>query len=350
MKRLLTLTFVAFLLTVSTPELHAQCSPLANAIVRDTLISSVGGTNNRSGMVYNPNFNLYYSVNAGAAGYPIDVYNSAGTLIDSVTAGFDYRGAWWNPTANQFEGNTFNDNGVVFQTLETGTGIPLGSGGVLFAANQPDPQSLGDLDYDANEIIYYFDGFIHRYSRIDNSFLGQYLITSLPVAKADINSNSVVYTGCETREIGIYDHVNQRLLFINKATGKYNGFCQLPPSAPQRSSFGMSYANGLLWLFESGTWNSYQVVSIWATDIEEELQVSVSLFPNPASNRLTVSLDSNQGAVKVSLFTIQGQLVVSESFASGEEPVLDISGLATGTYFAKIQLGDAAITKKFMKE
>lgn len=350
MNNFFTISMLALLSFGTVTTGMAQCTPLNNAIVGITMDASNGGTNNRSGLVYNPNKDLYYSVNAGSSDYPIDVYNSSGSIVDSVTAGFDYRGAWWNPAASQFEGNAFSGGGIIFQTLDAATGIPLGSGGVLFPADQPDDQSVGDLDYDANEIIYYSDGFVHRYSRVDNSFLGQYLITNLPVGKDSINTNSIVYTGCETREIGVYDFVNKRLLFVNKATGEYNGFCQLPPAATDRSSFGMSYANDLFWLFDGGTWNSYQVVSIWATDIDEELDASISLFPNPAKDVLTISFESDPQAGVVDIFSIQGQLIHSQSFHRGEAAVIELAGMASGTYFARIQTGEAVITRKFLKE
>lgn len=264
MKKTLLILLPLFLLIACDKEENndpgGSVGILTDAVQGLSLNASSAGTNNRSGLVFNPNANLYYSVNAGSASYPVDTYDETGTLVSSPAQGFDYRGAWWNPSADQFEGNGFGSEGLFVHTLNSGDAYPTGSGAIIFTANQPSSQSVGDLDYDANEIIYYSDGFIHRYSRADNGFLGNYQIIGLPVGTSDINSNSVVYTGETGAEIGVYDHVNQRLLLIDKSDGTYVGASQLPGSATQRTSFGMSYANDLLWLYDNGTWTSYQVV------------------------------------------------------------------------------------------
>ncbi|MFK7922902.1 MAG: T9SS type A sorting domain-containing protein [Bacteroidia bacterium] len=329
---------------------NAQCTPLDNAIVGITMAASSAGTNNRSGLAYNPGAELYYSVNGGSANYPIDTYDPAGNLVNDVVSGFDYRGAWWNPDINQFEGNGFSALGIFAQTLVAGTAYPSGMGTTIFTANQPGSQSAGDLDYDSNEIIYYDDGFIYRYNRVDNGLLGSYLILDLPVSKDSINSNTVVYTGCEGREIGVYDFNNQRLLFINKATGKYNGFCQLPASAPQRSSLGMSYANGLFWLFDAGVWNSYQVASIWPTAIEDQFATKFNVYPNPVQDQLNIQVEGAVLDLSVEILNLQGQSILTKVFKASEELTINLIDLASGTYYARIQSGDQSTSKVIVKQ
>ena len=329
-------------------DVQAQCAILDTAFVGMTLNGSSGGTNNRSGMVYNPSARLYYSVNAGNANYPSDTYNAAGVLLDSTAQGFDYRGAWWNPAAGQFEGNGFSAFGIFVQTLTAGTSYPSGTGATIFTANQPDVQSVGDLDYDSEEIIYYFNGFIHRYSRAANAFLGQYLITNLPVPLSEINSNTVVYTGCEGHEIGIYNHTNRRLLFVNKATGEYSGASQLPQTAPQRASFGVSYANNLLWIFNTGVWNSYQVVNL-NTAIDEGLNARVRLFPNPASDVLRIETEAALLPGSIELMTLQGQVLLRRDLLDPRDSEIQVGHLPAGAYLARISAGGAMTVKKFIK-
>jgi hypothetical protein len=60
-----TFLFVA-LCFLATNRLPAQCATLDNAVQGLSLAAS-GGTNNRSGLVYNPLVKLYYSVNAGSS-------------------------------------------------------------------------------------------------------------------------------------------------------------------------------------------------------------------------------------------------------------------------------------------
>lgn len=342
-----TLLFLA-LSFLATTRLPAQCSALENAVQGLSLAAS-GGTNNRSGLVYNPLANLYYSVNAGSSSYPVDTYNESGSLLASVAQGFDYRGAWWNPALNLFEGNGFNDLGIFVHTLEAGTAYPTGTGTVIFTAAQPNSQSIGALDYDNNEIIYFDQGYIHRYSRNTNQFLGQYLIGDLPLPLTDINNNSVVYTGCAGYEIGIYDYVNRRVLFVNKATGKYSDASQLPGSAPQRSSFGMSYANDLFWLFDAGNWYSYQVVDLSAGASTLPLPYEISLSPNPVSDILHIRVDSPRGAIQADLTTLQGQRINSTPIGASGETDIDMSGLPAGIYLVSLVSDEGITTRKIVK-
>ncbi|MEO0470374.1 MAG: T9SS type A sorting domain-containing protein [Bacteroidota bacterium] len=339
-----------FALTLLFPYLgFSQCTPLQDAVANLTLSASNAGTDNRSGVVYNPNADLYYSVNAGSASYPVDCYSGTGTILTSPASGFDYRGAWWNPSAGQFEGNGFSNSGIWLHNLEASNGYPTGTGANLLGARQPNSQSVGDLDTDANAIIYYDNGFIYRFDRPSNDTISIDSILNLPVGLDSINSNSIVYTGCETREYGIYDFQNKRLLFINRANMTYNGYCQLPAFAPGRNSFGMSYANNLFWLFENGLWTSFQVVSIWPTSVEDELEASVDIFPNPAQNHLEIKYQSLAKEVLVSVLSIDGREVLQQQFANTKHLQLDISDLAPGSYIVRLRLDDQLIHRKVVK-
>lgn len=339
----------AALCFLATTRLPAQCAVLENAVQGLSLTASGGGTNNRYGLVYNPLAKLYYSVNAGSSNYPVDTYNESGSLLASVTQGFDYRGAWWNPALNLFEGNGFNELGIFVHTLEAGTAYPTGTGVTVFTAAQPNAQSIGALDYDSNEIIYFDQGYIHRYSRNTNQFLGQYLIGDLPVPLTDINNNSVVYTGCTGYEIGLYDYVNRRVLFVNKTTGKYSGASQLPGSAPQRSSFGMSYANNLFWLFDAGNWYSYQIVDLHAGASPLPLPYEISLSPNPVSDVLHIRIDSPKEGIQAGLMTLQGQRIHFAPLGSSGETVIDMSGLPAGIYLVSLTSDEGIATRKIVK-
>ena len=208
---------------------------------------------------------------------------------------------------------------------------------------------MGDLDFDSNEIIYYFDGYIYRYARNTNQFLGQYLVTGLPVTVTDLNANSVVYTGCPGHEIGLYDFTNQRLLFVNKATGAYSGESQLPASAPQRSSFGMSYANNLFWLFESGSWSSYQVVDLNAGLAEKTLALDAVLSPNPVTDNLHISVADASLSLHAELLTLQGQRLHLAPIGPSGETDLDLSALPAGIYLVKFVSDEGIATRKVVK-
>ena len=148
--------------------------------------------------------------------------------------------------------------------LDGTTHLPLGTGVAWNAAAQPQPHSVGTLDTQADQVIYYHEGAVYRYAHATNNPRGRSTIKELPVDLGALNDNSIAYTGIKGYEYGLYDHVHRQVLFIDKETGTYAGSCQLPTSAPQRTSFGVSYANGYFWLFDAptnpGTWRSYRVL------------------------------------------------------------------------------------------
>ena len=257
----------SFLLAASVlalPLSHAQTiAPLAEAVEGPTLAASAGANDNRCAVVFNPEAAFYYSLDAGCMRYPVDTYDERGTFLGSVEQGFDYRGAWWDPATKQLEGNGHAEAGLFVQALDGTTHRPLGSGMPWHEAAQPQEHSVGTLDTEADEVIYYHDGLVYRYAHATNNTRGRRHINGLPVAFSSLNDNSIAYTGMTGYEYGLYDHTQRRVLFIDKSTGEYAGYCQLPASAPARTSFGMSFANGYFWLFDApnnpGTWRSYRV-------------------------------------------------------------------------------------------
>ncbi len=310
--------------------------------------TGLGGTDNRSGIAYNPDAQLYYSVNAGIATFPVDTYDAAFNLIDSVLQGYDYRGAWWNPGTSQFEGNGWNGEGIFVQDLQ-GNGHPLGSGVVVLASAQPQDQACGALDASANEIVYYFAGSLNRYSRATGLLLGSTPITGLPVPTASINTTSIAYIGCAGYEYGIYDFTNLRLLFIDRATGAYSGFCQLPSDAPARSYLGMAYANDRLWLFELGAWHGYAIGNGSLGLNDTGVIGAFSLAPNPASDALFVTLEGSVGSTTIDVIDALGREVLSLPWngAWGRAHV-DVSGLREGAYRLKLRSQRDAVVRSFV--
>ncbi|MBK7761893.1 MAG: gliding motility-associated C-terminal domain-containing protein [Bacteroidetes bacterium] len=248
-------------LIISHVNSFSQCNLLPNALPGLTLVHQNTNCFNNSGVAYNPNLALYYGVRAGNPTFPLETWTSTGTPLYNTSAGFDWRGMWWNPTTNQLEGNGYAASGMWKADLN-GSGWALNTGTSIFAGmNQPDAQSCGDLDWQAYEVLYYFNGFIHRYSRTTNAFLGSYPITGTPVALSNLNSTTLMYTGCAGKEIALLDYVNKRVYVYNKANGAYAGMSQLPATAVTTTSFRTSWSNCFVWLFNQPnfTWYSYQI-------------------------------------------------------------------------------------------
>ncbi len=227
-------------------------------------LNGQGGFTNMN-VAYNPNLDLYYFSRGGNSSLPIETFDGQGNLLlRTPNSGHDWRGMWWNPIDNQLEGNPCSScpsNGIRRQDLDA-NGYALGTGTNILPVGQPDFQSKGDYDYDANEIIYYNQGVIHRYSHVNGAALGSYSL-SLPVPQGDIQPYFVGYTGIPGQEVVIYDQAQEHVLFFNKADGSYQGRSVLPANAAQINPFwGIGYTNGQIFI-ATGSGNQafgYQVI------------------------------------------------------------------------------------------
>ena len=337
------MSIIAFVLLHG--QAAAQCTPAATAIAGLTLLGQPGGTENRSGLAFNPQLGLYYSVNAGSANYPLDTYNEDGSLAATVISGFDYRGVWWEPTTSHLIGNGYATLGIFDQSLQVGTGLPLGTGTVVLTSNQPDVQSIGDLDTEANEILYYFAGSIHRYSASTNALLGTYAITGMPGGVGNLNSNTVMYIGCPGKEIALYDYLNRQVQYVNKSTGAYSGTTQLPSDAPQRASFGLSYANGSVWIYDQGAWHGYDLGLSLGIASQDNASEPI-LWPNPAADRVQLEWSAAHGMVSLAVIDMAGHEVMRRSYNASTGPLnLDVSALPAGSYTVQVQASAGRSTR-----
>ncbi len=161
------------------------------------------------------------------------------------------------------EGNSYHNAGIWIQNLDVN--YHAASGGVYSVpgVNGPNSQNLADYDPIDDEIVYYNNGKIYRYTRTTHTPIDTVDITGLPVPLAYININAIAYTGIPDMEVGIYNFVDKIFYYISKTTGVVKGYCPLPVSAPFVNSYYMGFANNLLWLYDldSSQWKGYSVVA-----------------------------------------------------------------------------------------
>ncbi|MBE8725066.1 T9SS type A sorting domain-containing protein [Flavobacterium hungaricum] len=80
-----------------------------------------------------------------------------------------------------------------------------------------------------------------------------------------------------------------------------------------------------------------------STTFEENSKII--LYPNPVSSTLYLS-DSNQKVEKVLIYNMSGNLVIT----SGKSESIDLSGLISGTYLAKIYTSDGSFNQTLIKK
>jgi hypothetical protein len=78
---------------------------------------------------------------------------------------------------------------------------------------------------------------------------------------------------------------------------------------------------------------------------------AISIYPNPATNALNISFTNTTNKVSVKIFSVIGSEVLSTSqTAAGNNMLVDISSLASGTYMVQITTDNVTETKKIVKQ
>jgi hypothetical protein len=74
---------------------------------------------------------------------------------------------------------------------------------------------------------------------------------------------------------------------------------------------------------------------------------SVSVYPNPATNNVTVSVEGLTGKAQVSVVDMTGRTVMSSAM-EGDAMQLNVTKLAQGTYFVRIEGENISTVRKLV--
>ena len=85
-----------------------------------------------------------------------------------------------------------------------------------------------------------------------------------------------------------------------------------------------------------------------ATDVKALTDaLSFGMFPNPASNRLTIQLDGINASAVINIDNILGQTIVSKSL-NGQQSTIDISTLSNGIYMVQMIQGEKVAVRQLV--
>ncbi|MCP4124563.1 MAG: HYR domain-containing protein, partial [Bacteroidetes bacterium] len=306
--------------------------PLAAAVPTITLDAS-GGTDHRSGVLYNPVENRYYSALSGTSSFPINCFDgTTGALVGSPTSGFDYRGIWWNPGIGQPEGNGYGSAPVV--SIGLSGPCPSGTTTTIQASNQPDDQSCGDLDYDDNDIIYYFSGTVRRVNRATGATNSTLTLTGIP-GGTNYTWRNISYTGEIGYEYAIYDRASQEIHLYDKSSGAFSGSIFIGLATSSSLGYGFSYANDQAWIYSGDVWNGFTIFGVSSGSVSALADIpSGSTFPL-GDNTVTFTGTDDSGNTGSCSFTV--------TVEDTENPVAlcnDLTVYLDGSGSASVTTGD----------
>ena len=82
---------------------------------------------------------------------------------------------------------------------------------------------------------------------------------------------------------------------------------------------------------------------------ETEADQSISLFPNPANDRINISFKTPMQNVNLSIYNIQGQKIqeqLIENISTNQRETLNTTTIPNGIYFLELQSDAGRIVKK----
>ena len=81
----------------------------------------------------------------------------------------------------------------------------------------------------------------------------------------------------------------------------------------------------------------------------EQAGLQMNLYPNPASNNITISFPENTAETTLELFDINGRLLNSFQLTAGSESI-DLTTFDDGLYFVRAISSDGTLVSPFIKQ
>lgn len=105
----------------------------------------------------------------------------------------------------------------------------------------------------------------------------------------------------------------------------------------------------------NGVWSLTNILSFTkmpGVGVDEIIDPSAAytVFPNPATDKITLQCPTDKKMDKIELMDIQGKLIKAQSSGNATEKRIDISMLPNGIYFIKITSGKDVVYKKIVKD
>jgi S-formylglutathione hydrolase len=112
-------------------------------------------------------------------------------------------------------------------------------------------------------------------------------------------------------------------------------------------------AGTVYWLFAVDTFgihsDAYPVRVDFGINIEENSKEEVKIYPNPANNTISIiTTGKSQGETLISIFSINGRLILRDKFQYQDRFEMDVSNVSKGIYLLRIQNTEGVETQKLV--
>jgi len=225
--------------------------------------SSIDGTS----VVWHPFQRKYYVAMAGNKKTPLLIFNEKGKRLDSLDAGADIRGLWYNPRLRTLEGNATDQLGWFTFSLSK-KGIPTGLTPKFEKKSVPDGQSVGTYFAPDHIILFLAGSMLTAYNAETGEYIDTYPIGEITTKNySPFDRNAPVYnnltilvTNEKGRDIALINVTKRCIEMFDTNTPGLKYTYYVPVEQPLYGAFNAAYANGIFWLFDQKkrVWNGYQ--------------------------------------------------------------------------------------------
>ncbi|HAI74890.1 MAG TPA: hypothetical protein DCM08_01470, partial [Microscillaceae bacterium] len=181
-------------------------------------------------------------------------------------------------------------------------------------------------------------------------------LTALPITMASFTAKVVESNKVQLDWVTLIEEDVERFVIVK--TRDFKNLFQVG----QVTTTGNSNQRKSYQMMDNSAWNgtSYYLVQTIEKDgsvtssnwISVELnnpQITMTVFPNPATEEIRINLSQNNGADKfIYLFDANGQMVWQEQFRQSDGYVLRRNGLPNGVYILRLVIDMDIITQKIV--
>lgn len=314
--------------------------------------------NDYASVTNNPNAQLTftgYGVSNGIF-YPTSTYHDVPTFI-TVSYQDPTTGCWANTVVDSITTHSSSEITLNYPMRDTicQNELPL-----LLSGSLPEGGYYSGMFVNSETSIFNPPGNHHGDFPVYYEFTNQYgcyskalfVIVVIPTTKIYLNADSVMYHNSTylvfaSPNGGILTLDNQPVPHLNNQPDEYPNTYQIVANNYSLGQHELTYS-----LDDYCHSSLSQQITIISPDFVEEIDgVSVSIRPNPTTNKTIVSWE-NAEADKLCLYDIAGKLITTQKDLHGQSAELDLSPYANGVYFVRIHWDDGrwSNTYKIVKE
>lgn len=250
-----------------------------------------------------------------------------------------------NPSASDFSGSFKMawDNTNLYLLINMTDNIPTvgnANGDDVFEV-YVDADNSKALSYDANDYQIVFTLGSTTVAETKHNATNGIVVASTKTTTSWIGEVAIPWTTIAVSPVA------GKIIGIDVAADDYDGSTRLYKKAWNATSndlwFNPSYMGiGLL--------SDVQKSAFEAATFLENADIRMLLFPNPVSDRLTISFGSTIDNANISIFDMQGRAVMSHSVSNTNVESLDVNNLNGGVYMVKVATGNQLIYTRIVKK